>query len=151
MRGYIRHPADIPIEFQRDMQSPDQHETLANVSLGGLAFHSHVALDVGAVIRVRIPLRQPAYETRARVAWCRSIDPIDHVYDIGVELIDPENGFRSRMVEQICHIEHYKREVLRNEGRELSGEEAALEWISKFADRFPGGDDTAPSGQTDKH
>ena len=41
------------------------------------------------------------------------------------------------MVEQICYIEHYKREVLKNEGRILSGKDAALEWVKKNAADFP--------------
>jgi hypothetical protein len=41
------------------------------------------------------------------------------------------------MVEQICHIEHYKREVAEREGRELSGQQAAKEWIAKYAASFP--------------
>ena len=134
MRGYIRHPADIPIEFQQDSPTLSQNETLANISQGGLAFHSHTALAVGTVILIRITLRQPAYQARARVAWCHTSDA---GFDIGVELLDPDDVFRSRMVEQLCHIEHYKQMVLRTQGRQLSGQDAALEWISKYAAQFP--------------
>ena len=46
------------------------------------------------------------------------------------------------MVEQVCPIEQYRHEMLKNEGRTLSSEEAALEWIQKYAPQFPGpGDD----------
>jgi hypothetical protein len=41
------------------------------------------------------------------------------------------------MVEQVCHIETYRRTVAGTEGRELSAEQAALEWIAKFAASFP--------------
>ena len=41
------------------------------------------------------------------------------------------------MIEQICHIEHYRKEVARVEGRELSTQEAASEWISRYASDFP--------------
>ena len=41
------------------------------------------------------------------------------------------------MVEQLCHIEHYRNEVNRKEGRDISSEEAATEWIAQFADKFP--------------
>ena len=47
---------------------------------------------------------------------------------------------RDRLVRdstQLCHIEHYKQMVLRTQGRSLSGQQAALEWISKFAEQFP--------------
>ena len=45
--------------------------------------------------------------------------------------------FRLRMIEQICHIEHYRNEMLKQQGRELSIEEAAQEWISRYAGEFP--------------
>ena len=48
--------------------------------------------------------------------------------------------FRARMVEQVCHIEQYRHEILKNEGRKLSSEAAALEWIQKYAPLFPGSD-----------
>ncbi|MCZ7563309.1 MAG: hypothetical protein M5U08_05410 [Burkholderiales bacterium] len=41
------------------------------------------------------------------------------------------------MVEQVCHIEEYRRAVARDEGRTLSTEEAAAEWIAEYAARFP--------------
>jgi hypothetical protein len=41
------------------------------------------------------------------------------------------------LVEQVCHIEQYKKEVFLKEGRLLSGDEAAAEWIEKFANQFP--------------
>ena len=41
------------------------------------------------------------------------------------------------MVEQICHIEQYKQDVFEKDGRRLSGEQAALEWIEKYATDFP--------------
>jgi hypothetical protein len=41
------------------------------------------------------------------------------------------------MVEQICHIERYRNDVAQREGRQLTAEEAALEWISRYASSFP--------------
>ena len=41
------------------------------------------------------------------------------------------------MVEQICHIEHYRIKVKENDGRDLNIEEAAQEWIEKYARDFP--------------
>ncbi|MBL8423886.1 MAG: hypothetical protein JNK06_10380 [Candidatus Accumulibacter phosphatis] len=41
------------------------------------------------------------------------------------------------MVEQVCQIEHYRREVRRRERRELDAEAAAQEWIARYADQFP--------------
>ena len=147
MREYIRHPADIPIEFQQDSPALRQNETLTNISQSGLAFHSHSELAVGTVIMLSIPLYQPPYQARARVAWCR---PTDVGFEVGAELLDPDEVFRSRMVEQVCHIEHYRQMVLRTQGRNLSGQEAALEWINKFAEHFPSAEGGAGGDTIDK-
>ena len=68
------------------------------------------------------------------VVWC---DEADGAYEIGVEFEHGRDTFRMRMIEQICHIEHYRNEVERNEGRELSSQDAAREWIARFAGDFP--------------
>jgi hypothetical protein len=41
------------------------------------------------------------------------------------------------MVEQVCHIENYRKVVYQAEGLLLRAEEAAMEWISKYASQYP--------------
>jgi len=80
---------------------------------------------------LRFPYLKPAFEApAARVAWCQNEGG---QYTVGVQFLESEEAFRVRLVEQICHIENYRREVAQGEGRELTSEEAALEWISRFA------------------
>jgi hypothetical protein len=134
MRDYIRHPSDIPIEYSFELHAGVAHESLTNVSGGGLAFHSHIKLDIGTMLKIRIPTIQADFEARGRVARCRHID--DNGFEVGVALVDEDNLFRSRMVEQICQIECYRRQVARDEGRDLSGEAAAREWIDRYAADF---------------
>ena len=139
MRSFIRHPSDIPIEYQADEEgSGVSQEHLNNISNGGLSFSSARMLQPGTVITIRISHVQPDFEARGQVAWCR---PEDEGFVVGVAFIELDDLFRLRMVEQICHIERYKAEVLANEGRQLDGEQAAREWIQKYADGFPGLDD----------
>ena len=135
MRSFIRHPSNIPIDFQLEDLVVEGNEYLKNVSIGGLAFNSRAEIDIGSVIRIKIPLIQPVFQALGRVTWCR---PDDQFYEVGIEFLDENDKFRARMVEQICHIEDYKQEVLKNEGRKLTGEEAASEWIKKYALQFPG-------------
>ena len=40
------------------------------------------------------------------------------------------------MVEQVCHIESYLRRVREREGRSLTAEQAAREWIGSHAEGF---------------
>jgi hypothetical protein len=44
--------------------------------------------------------------------------------------------FAGRMEAQCCQIRRYRREVLSKEGRHLSHDEAALEWIERYAENF---------------
>ena len=143
MRSYIRHPSDIPIEYQADERNTGiNQEHLHDISPGGLSFSSAYPLDPGIMITIRISCVRPGFEARAQVVWChREADG----FLIGVVFIEQEDLFRARMVEQVCHIEHYRAEVLANEGRRLDGEQAAREWIQKFAVDFPGLEDESES------
>lgn len=133
MRKYIRHPSDIPIEFQlQDIKL--ERSRLSNVSMGGVAFRSDERVEIGRLIEVSIPAVTPEFKANARVAWCLN----RHKYfEIGVQFVDPDDAFRARMVEQVCHIEQYKKDVKDKQGRSLTGEQAAMEWIGKYASEFP--------------
>ena len=138
MRNYIRHPSNIPIDFQLEEIAEENSENLKNFSVGGLSFGSEHALSVGTIISIRIPLIQPVFQAVGRVSWCR---PENDQFEVGIEFLDKDDMFRTRMVEQICHIEQYRQEVLDKEGRNLNSKEAAQEWIQKFAPQFPGSED----------
>jgi hypothetical protein len=105
------------------------------IGVGGLAFRSGETVAPGTLLRVRIPYVTPEFETDARVVWCRATEGS---VELGVEFLNSEDAFRARMVEQVCHIETYRRDVGDTEGRQLSAEEAATEWIGKYAATFPG-------------
>jgi hypothetical protein len=133
-RQFIRHPSEIPIELWCILsKSTTQKESLCNVSLSGLAFKSNVSWEIGTIIGVRIPLIHPIFETICRVVWCHKKH---NNFEIGVELMDIDEAFKVRMVEQVCQIENY-RNKLKKQGRDLSIEEAATEWINRYAAVFP--------------
>ena len=142
MRRYIRHPSDIPIEIVQQRSNDLSTENLMNVSLGGLSFQSKTPYTLGSHLKIMISAVAPAYEAVAKVRWCD--DQEEGSYEIGVELLNENDVFKTRMVEQVCHIAHYKRQVYLTEGRELSGAEAASEWIVKFAHDFPRLDELEP-------
>jgi hypothetical protein len=133
-RAFIRHPSDIPIEIGAQSAAEAARRRLNNVSLGGLACEYAVPLELGALVKIRIPVTRPAFETKGKVVWCHRRQ--GH-FDVGVQFTEGDDAYKARMVEQICHIEHYRNEVRDREGRTLDGETAALEWIRKFAAKFP--------------
>ena len=57
--------------------------------------------------------------------------------------------FLARMEAQCHQIERYRLEVLRDEGRELSRDEAALEWIERYAEGCDEGATGSCRGHTD--
>ena len=152
VREFIRHTVDVPLQFRAI--DPQEHHDLGpipdedhahsgetseghgvNVGFGGLAFESNFCPMSGQLIELRIPTVDPPFVAKARVAWCRP-DP-DGGYLIGASFLDASDAFKSRMVQQVCSIESYRKEVKEREGRELTTEQASTEWIEKFAGRFP--------------
>ena len=139
MRQFIRHPADIPIEVGARGQLTHATYNTFNLSIGGLEFPCDREFEPGDVVEIRIPSVRPPFEVEARVAWCK---PGEGRFELGVEFLALDDAFLVRMVEQACHIENYKKDIYRTEGRILSSEEAAMEWINKYASLFPGSDGT---------
>ncbi len=136
----MRHPADVPIVVSRADRQSFAKRQASNVSHGGLAFGADAELVPGTTVVLEIPVVRPPFVTRAQVVWC---SPGTDGYDMGVEFLDADDAFRARMVEQVCHIETYRNEVYRREGRALSAEEAAMEWIERHAAEFPGAGNSA--------
>ena len=134
-RRFLRHPAGIPIEFTPAPGAPRAGARAQDVSMGGLAFEAAACPREGEVVEIRIPSVRPAFRTRGRVVWCRDRDG---GYEVGVEFLEAGEAFRARMVEQVCQIERYRRRVHEDEGRQLSADEAAREWIARSAAGFPG-------------
>jgi hypothetical protein len=137
MRNYIRHPADVPIHLRVQQAGAAGAERIRNIGVGGLCCTSRVGLAQGVLVRVRIPVREPPFESEGMVVWCRRSNGD---FEVGIQFLGQEDAFRARMVEQVCHIEHYRRRVREREGRELSPEQAAREWIEKYAAEFPDSD-----------
>jgi hypothetical protein len=134
-RQYIRHPSDIPIIYEPvNKEGLQKKECLRNISVGGLSFRTDHHLETETFLEITIDLVRPVFKGKAVVVWCRQHE--EH-YDVGVQFVDENTSARARIVEQVCHIEQYKHDILEREGRRLLGEEAAVEWIRKHAEDFP--------------
>ena len=121
----------IPIEL--GMAEEPERERLSDVSVGGLSCHYHSPLLEGQRVKIRIPVVEPPFEAEGRVVWCR---PDKDRYRVGIAFGDEALAFSARMVEQVCHIERYRSHLL-EQGLELSIEDAAEDWIAKYAAHFP--------------
>ena len=137
IRKFIRHPANVPIEVRLDWVAEDYHPDtgLNNVGVGGLSFRSPRGLPVGQQVQIRFPWLEDARPLSGKVVWNRKQD---EAFEIGVEFADRDQRYRLRMIEQVCHIQHFRNEVKERQGRDLTMEQAAEEWITQYAFDFPG-------------
>jgi len=133
-RQYLRHPSDVPIAYQLGELVDPCSDYLRNIAEGGLCFTSRLPITPGARIHIEIPIAKPVFTAEGIVVWCR--EAADS-FEVGVRFEGVEAAYGVRMVEQVCQIEHYRHEILRQDGRQLSSEEAAVEWIRKYAAHFP--------------
>lgn len=132
MRQFIRHPVKIPIEVS--ISSEDDMLHAFDLGMGGLAFRSPQRIHPGTLIHIKISHTAPVFETEAKVVWCRRRQ---YGAELGVEFLNSDDAFRARMVEQVCHIENYRQDIRQKEGRILTVQQAAAEWIAKYAASFP--------------
>lgn len=134
-RQFIRHPVTMPIEASRSTpHGPVPAMHAYSIGIGGLAFRCSQSLAPGTLVHIRIPHVRPEFQTDARVVWCLDSEG---GAELGVEFLNADDAFRARMVEQVCHIERYRQDVHDTQGRILTPEEAAAEWIDRFAATFP--------------
>ena len=135
IRRHVRHVTGIPIEitvdFDRSFRA--ENDNVSNVSLGGLSFIASDRLDVGDSIQVKIPVLNEEHSMEGLVVWCNKTAK---GYEVGLEFNDPDEVERLRMIEQISQIETFRRDLEKREGRKLDSEQAAREWVSKYAGEF---------------
>lgn len=136
-RRFIRHPASIPIQICSHsdvIEQRSQKVKTHDISAGGLSCETEQLMTPGEAVQVEISLEKPPFKTIGHVVWCQNHG---ERYLVGIGFADLATAYAVRMVEQVCYIEEYRQKVLQDEGRELSSEEAALEWILAHAEDFP--------------
>lgn len=127
---YIRHPTEIPVEIC-SLRSSDEFQSEPHESVG-LSFICSHHWQRGMFIKIRLPMVKPVFEAVVEVMWVR---PRHSYYEVGVKFLNEEDAFQGRMCEQMCRIEIYRQKQV-GAGRKLSVDEAALEWISRYAEQF---------------
>lgn len=127
-----RYPGEIPVAYTLGEVVASESAYLNNISAGGISFDSMVALDPGTVILLQMPVSHPLFSTPSRVIWCRKIA---FQHEVGVEFMDADMGFRGRIVDMVRRIEAYRQDAARA-GRDLTAQEATLEWIELFGGEF---------------
>lgn len=132
MRRFIRHPTDFPILITSVGVPGDSSAQLCDISQGGFACQLGRALFPGNKVTLNIPCLDQCQRVSGKVVYCNSGT---NGYRVGIQFDDEKEAFKIKMVEQVCQIEHYRRE-LRRDGRELDVETAAREWIKHYGKEF---------------
>ncbi len=130
---YMRHPEEIPIKLAFRPTAPPL-TSFTDAPRLGLICPSDRAVEVGERITLSIPAVAPSIEIAGTVEWCR---PRHSRFELGISFSSRESAMNARMLEQLCHIERYRCRIQRDEGRTLSEEAAAVEWIERYAALFP--------------
>ena len=133
MRRHDRHDSNIPIRIHTESPLEDASTALINIGSGGLSCSLPLPVTIGNTVEIEITLTDPPATLAGTIRWCKKFH--DH-FDIGIEFSQQGDPFLLRMVRQICAIEEYRHEQFRQNERELSSEEAAVEWIEKYAADF---------------
>lgn len=125
---YMQHPANISLEL-----TPLPAQECATPALPlGLICNTSEPFHTGGRISIAAPKQAPDLCIEGEIAWCRASGK---GYQVGVAFHCPDDLYKIRMLEQLCHIEDYRRS---HPSRNHSGQQsAALEWIEKFAAHFP--------------
>ncbi len=134
-RRYIRHLLVNPLEFKVAENGDIEKSETVNISEGGLMFVSRQVVDVGAEIRINMPLYDKVFKINARVVHIeKDISP--GLNRIGVTFLSYSDAFKVKLIEQIYLIEEYR--VLRSLqiGKEMTIQEASKEWIKRYSERF---------------
>lgn len=129
MRGYIRHPDAIPLEVSLASNTI----VAENDERPGLCCSVKQAFAPGTVVRIHIPLPPEPFTAYGKVRCCS--------WQQGrwlakITLPSAQACYRLRMAEQLCQIEVYRQDVVVQQGRALGLEQAAAEWIARYAAEF---------------
>ena len=135
--GFIHHRQGFPLDYKRLLSDPEKEQSADAEGNTGLLFHSEEYLQPGTAIEATITLKNRPEKIRGKVVMVRECDDY---YEIGLWLAHHADASRARIVEQACYIEEYIRDKKLREGPfVINRENAAEEWISKYAAEVPGG------------
>ncbi len=141
-RHFIRHPICFPVAYRiierskgSQAKGKERSSSTINISLGGLLFSAKQAVDIGALILLKLPFQDKIFNVRARVVHCEKSMSVA-LYNIGVSFYRIQDAFKTKLIEQIYLISEFRDLRSMQFGREVSLEEASREWIKRYSARF---------------
>ena len=85
---------------------------------------------------INIAVKDKLFEIKSTVAYTKE-DSKTGKFRTGVCFTDYPSAFMARLAEEMLEILRYQKNLSRQLGREVPEEEAASQWVKKYAARFP--------------
>ncbi|MCM8775842.1 MAG: PilZ domain-containing protein [Candidatus Omnitrophica bacterium] len=134
-RQFFRHPLSVPIQYHETQSTAFEKTPSVDLSEGGICFLSERYLAKGTRIGLRIPVGGQIFRINGQVAYCHRMSKVER-FRTGVAFRDATSVFRAKLAEEIVQIREYQKMLSRKLGHEVSQEEAARQWVGKYAKRF---------------
>ena len=128
----------LSVRLKHARRDGSRTRTIQNISLGGIACFSDEAVPTGDLVSVDLSIGGQLLQLEGRVVWCRRA-PGGH-FELGLRFEEGAAESRERVYRDLAEIERYRHEVLMLEGRQLSSDAAALEWMKNRGIAAPGGE-----------
>lgn len=130
---FVAHPRDLPLEITliEDQFFPNIDKERAGFV--GITCLTSRPFHIGCSVKITLEEIDPNFCVSGRIVSCNK-EAND--YTIAIEFPTKEECYCVRMIEQLSQIEDYRRQA-KHAGRRLNYNEAAAEWIQKFAANFP--------------
>jgi c-di-GMP-binding flagellar brake protein YcgR len=112
-RQYIRHPAEISVEYAISGEQEKTTDLTQDISFGGIRFRGRSYIEPGTVLSLKFPTIHAGYEVSGRVVWSKQKK--DHV-EMGVEFLDENEAYRAQLIEEICHLKSKQQEEFEAKG-----------------------------------
>jgi c-di-GMP-binding flagellar brake protein YcgR len=112
-RRYIRHPAEISVEYTVSGENQKQSDLTKDISFGGIRFQGRSYIEPGTILNLVFPTIHPNYEVAGRVVWCSKKKGY---VEMGLEFLDENEAYRARLIEEISHLKsrQEKSSIIRN-------------------------------------
>ena len=134
-RQFYRHPVNVPIQLKMEKTRDSYVSESKDISLGGLSFVWPSKLSKGLLLTLAIPVKEKVFDIKARVAYSKGYKKSNQ-FRTGVAFISPPDAFKARLAEEVLQIIEYQKSISRELGYDLSEEEAAKKWVSRYAEKF---------------
>ena len=127
-RAQPRVSSDLSVRLRHARRDGSRARTLQNISVGGIACYSDEPVPTGERVAIEMAIGDQSVQLEGCVVWCRAAT--GGRFELGLRFEDGAADSREQLCHELAEIEHYRHEVLMLEGRQLSSDAAALEWMS---------------------